>query len=161
MEVRRNWYCPCIVQTEILILDEPTTGLDPQTRWLIWNIIEKPRKTENMTVFWLHIIWKRPMLVMLWFLTRSVAAEGTPFELKNDYVQDIVSVYGVSEDEIKSLNREYKNTWRISDKSKKWSTALIEHQDYSWIISSKRRYGWCISCSHRKKLEVSINEYWR
>ena len=28
--------------------------------------------------------------------------------LKNDYVQDIVSVYGVSEDEIKTLNREYK-----------------------------------------------------
>ena len=32
----------------------------------------------------------------------SIAAEGTPFELKNDYVQDIVSVYGVSEDEIKT-----------------------------------------------------------
>ena len=26
---------------EILILDEPTTGLDPQTRQLIWNVIEK------------------------------------------------------------------------------------------------------------------------
>ena len=36
---------------EILILDEPTTGLDPQTRQLIWNVIEKLQKTENMTVF--------------------------------------------------------------------------------------------------------------
>ena len=34
----------------------------------------------------------------------SIAAEGTPFELKNDYVQDIVSVYGVSEDEINAAN---------------------------------------------------------
>ena len=36
---------------EILILDEPTTGLDPQTRQLIWNVIEKLQKAENMTVF--------------------------------------------------------------------------------------------------------------
>ncbi len=34
----------------LLILDEPTTGLDPQTRQLIWNVIEKLQKTENMTV---------------------------------------------------------------------------------------------------------------
>ena len=33
---------------EILILDEPTTGLDPQTRQLIWNVIETLQKTENM-----------------------------------------------------------------------------------------------------------------
>ena len=32
-------------------MDEPTTGLDPQTRQLIWNVIEKLQKNENMTVF--------------------------------------------------------------------------------------------------------------
>lgn len=36
---------------EILILDEPTTGLDPQTRKLIWNVIERLRVQEKMTVF--------------------------------------------------------------------------------------------------------------
>ena len=36
---------------KILILDEPTTGLDPQTRRLIWNVISSFRKDENMTVF--------------------------------------------------------------------------------------------------------------
>lgn len=36
---------------EILILDEPTTGLDPHTRKLIWNVIHELRKKENMTVF--------------------------------------------------------------------------------------------------------------
>ena len=59
----------------------------------------------------------------------SIAAEGTPFELKNDYVQDIVSVYGVSEDEIKSLNREYKKI-RDGYQIKVRNTKLIvEHQD--------------------------------
>ncbi len=93
---------------EILILDEPTTGLDPQTRQLIWNVIEKLQKTENMTVFLTtHYMEEAANASYVVILDKgSIAAEGTPFELKNDYVQDIVSVYGVSEDEIKSLNRE-------------------------------------------------------
>ena len=36
---------------EILILDEPTTGLDPQTRKLLWSVVRSLRETENMTVF--------------------------------------------------------------------------------------------------------------
>lgn len=38
-------------EPEILILDEPTTGLDPQTRKLLWDVISKMRKEKNMTVF--------------------------------------------------------------------------------------------------------------
>ena len=61
----------------------------------------------------------------------SIAAEGTPFELKNDYVQDIVSVYGISEDEIKSLNREYKKIrdgYQLKVRNTKEATRLIvEH----------------------------------
>lgn len=36
---------------KILILDEPTTGLDPQTRNLLWSVIENLRVQENVTVF--------------------------------------------------------------------------------------------------------------
>jgi ABC-2 type transport system ATP-binding protein len=36
---------------KILFLDEPTLGLDPQTRSLIWNYIKDLNKNENMTVF--------------------------------------------------------------------------------------------------------------
>lgn len=35
----------------ILFLDEPTLGLDPQTRKTIWDFIATLRKTENITVF--------------------------------------------------------------------------------------------------------------
>ena len=120
---------------KILILDEPTTGLDPQTRQLIWNVIEKLQKTENMTVFLTtHYMEEAANAGYVVILDKgSVAAEGTPFELKNDYVQDIVSVYGVSEDEIKSLNREYKKIrdgYQIKVRNTKEATKLIvEHQD--------------------------------
>ncbi|MFA9377940.1 MAG: ATP-binding cassette domain-containing protein [Lachnotalea sp.] len=36
---------------EILFLDEPTTGLDPQTRKMLWNCLETLRKEEKMTIF--------------------------------------------------------------------------------------------------------------
>ena len=36
---------------QILFLDEPTTGLDPQNRKLVWNSIETLMKKEGLTVF--------------------------------------------------------------------------------------------------------------
>ena len=38
-------------QPRILILDEPTTGLDPQTRKLLWDVVQKLRREAHMTVF--------------------------------------------------------------------------------------------------------------
>lgn len=35
----------------VLFLDEPTLGLDTQTRNLLWNYVQKMSKTEGMTVF--------------------------------------------------------------------------------------------------------------
>lgn len=40
-----------IHKPKILILDEPTTGLDPQTRKIIWNVMNDLREKENMTIF--------------------------------------------------------------------------------------------------------------
>ncbi len=36
---------------KVLFLDEPTLGLDPQTRFHIWNYILDLRKRENITIF--------------------------------------------------------------------------------------------------------------
>lgn len=36
---------------KVLFLDEPTLGLDPQTRNLMWNYIKELNKKENITVF--------------------------------------------------------------------------------------------------------------
>ena len=38
-------------EPKILILDEPTTGLDPQTRKTLWRVINDLRRKEDMTVF--------------------------------------------------------------------------------------------------------------
>ena len=120
---------------EILILDEPTTGLDPQTRLLIWNIIEKLRTEENMTVFLTtHYMEEAAGAGYVVILEKGrIAAEGTPLELKNKYVQDRISLYGVSEEEIKALNHTYKEIrdgYEIMVKNTQEATKLIvEHQE--------------------------------
>lgn len=120
---------------ELLILDEPTTGLDPQTRLLIWDIIEKLRVEEKLTVFLTtHYMEEAANTGYVVILDKgSIVAEGTPFELKNEYVQDTMSVYGVTGEEIKTLGREYKKIrdgYQLKVKNTAEATRLIvEHQE--------------------------------
>lgn len=124
-----------IHRPEILILDEPTTGLDPQTRLLIWDIIEKLRVEEKLTVFLTtHYMEEAANTGYVVILDKgSIVAEGTPFELKNEYVQDTMSVYGVTGEEIKTLGREYKKIrdgYQLKVKNTAEATRLIvEHQE--------------------------------
>lgn len=95
---------------EILILDEPTTGLDPQTRKVIWSVIEELREKERMTVFLTtHYMEEAATADYVVILdSGSIVAEGTPHELKEKYVEDYISLYGVTEDEVRSLGKKYK-----------------------------------------------------
>lgn len=90
---------------EILILDEPTTGLDPQTRKLLWDVISDLRHKENMTVFltthYMEEATDADYIVIL--DNGKIAAEGTPLMLKNAYTVDYVTVYGATAEEAAAL----------------------------------------------------------
>lgn len=94
---------------KILILDEPTTGLDPQTRKTVWAVIEKLRREEKMTVFLTtHYMEEASRADYVVILDRGkIAAEGTPRELKNAFSGDFVVLYGQSEESVrKALGEE-------------------------------------------------------
>ncbi|MBE7077804.1 MAG: ABC transporter ATP-binding protein [Clostridiales bacterium] len=101
-----------IHKPSILILDEPTTGLDPQTRKSVWGIIDGLRKRENMTVFltthYMEEAADADYIVIL--DSGKIAAEGTPLQLKNKYTGDYISLYGVEEEEVKRLGKPYQKT---------------------------------------------------
>lgn len=94
---------------EILILDEPTTGLDPQTRKLLWDVVTSLRKKENMTVFltthYMEEAADADYVVIL--DSGKIAAHGTPLELKNTYTGDFITMYGLSDEQIRSLKMPY------------------------------------------------------
>ena len=115
---------------KILILDEPTTGLDPQTRRLIWNVISSFRKDENMTVFltthYMEEAAEADYVVII--DDGKISAEGTPLELKNIYTGDYITIYDVDEKDIKALDVEYeqiRNGYRLSVPNTKAATELI------------------------------------
>ena len=92
----------------ILILDEPTTGLDPQTRKTVWRIIDDLRKSEGMTVFltthYMEEAADADYIVIL--DSGKIAAEGTPLELKNQFTGDYIYLYA-EEDKVAKLGKPY------------------------------------------------------
>ncbi len=94
---------------QILILDEPTTGLDPQTRQLLWRVVQDLREREGMTVFLTtHYMEEAADADYVVILDGGkIAAEGTPLELKNRYSGDFITFYGLSEAQIAALGKPF------------------------------------------------------
>ena len=94
---------------DILILDEPTTGLDPQTRKMIWAVITKLRKENNMTVLLTtHYMEEASEADYVVIIDQGkMVAHGTPLDLKNKYVGDYMLIYNVKEEDIKKLGLPY------------------------------------------------------
>lgn len=119
-----------IHKPKILILDEPTTGLDPQTRKIIWNVMDDLREKENMTIFLTtHYMEEASDADYVVILNRGqIVARGTPVELKNKYTGDFITLYGVAEEEVKKLNLPYEkiqNSYRIEVEDTSKATELI------------------------------------
>ena len=98
-----------IHKPKILILDEPTTGLDPQTRLTLWTVVENLRKTENMTVFltthYMEEASDADYVVII--DAGKIVAEGTPIQLKNKYAGDYVTIYGIDDNTANIFNLPY------------------------------------------------------
>ncbi len=80
---------------KFLILDEPTTGLDPKTRKIVWGLIDKIRKETGMTVFLTtHYLEESELATDVVIMNHGrIIARGTPNELKNKYSHDYLIVY--------------------------------------------------------------------
>lgn len=79
---------------KILILDEPTTGLDPKTRANIWTLIKNMQKEYGMTVFLTtHYMEEAAIADYVVIIKKGkILAEGTPDELKNIYGKDTLKL---------------------------------------------------------------------
>ncbi len=150
---------------KIFILDEPTTGLDPQTRKILWGVIENYRKEKGMTVFltthYMEETADADYVVIL--DAGKIVAEGTPLDLKNRYTGDFIIVYHVEEEKIKSLGLPYETVrdgFRIEVKNTREARDfIVAHPDlFVDFEITKGKMDDVFLSATGKKLEGGVNE---
>ena len=72
---------------DILFLDEPTTGLDLQTRIVIWDLLQKLQKEQGLTIFLTtHYLEEAENADQMYILENgNVLADGSAEEIKEMY----------------------------------------------------------------------------
>jgi multidrug/hemolysin transport system ATP-binding protein len=83
-----------IHRPSVLFLDEPTTGLDPQTRQFVWQAIKQLQQKTNMTVFLTtHYMEEAAVAHQVLVLKQgTIVAQGTPDALKTKYAYDSMAL---------------------------------------------------------------------
>jgi len=79
---------------EVLFLDEPTLGLDPQTRQRIWEYLHGLRRREHITIFMTtHYMDEAEFCDRIAIIDSGrIVALGTPAELKSMVGGDVVTI---------------------------------------------------------------------
>jgi len=88
---------------QILFLDEPTLGLDPQTRDTIWDFIRNLRSREQITMFMTtHYMDEAENCDQIAIIDRGkVIARGTPEKLKQMVKGDLIRLRGGDVDSLR------------------------------------------------------------
>jgi ABC-2 type transport system ATP-binding protein len=90
---------------EILILDEPSTGLDPGARLDLWRYLQKLRETDGVTILLTtHLIEEADRCDRVAILNEGlIVAIGTPDSLKEAIGGDVVTISSREPDKLSRL----------------------------------------------------------
>ena len=95
---------------KVLFLDEPTTGLDPQTRAHIWEYILKLQKERNITIFLTtHYMEEAEICNKIARIDGGkIVAHDTPYALKKEFTKDKAYINAKNEAELETLLEKHK-----------------------------------------------------
>lgn len=95
-------------EPEVLFLDEPTTGLDPMTRKIVWESISKLQKEKKMTIFLTtHYMEEAARANHIAIMDRGkIVAFGTPQKLKEQFAHDKIKAVVNDEEKFNRLTKE-------------------------------------------------------
>lgn len=94
---------------KVLFLDEPTTGLDPQTRAHIWEYIIKLQKEKNITIFLTtHYMEEAEICDKIAIIDGGIiVAHDTPYALKKEFTKDIAYITSEKGLELEQLLKQH------------------------------------------------------
>lgn len=103
---RRSDIARALINTpDILFLDEPTTGLDPQTRRNVWETVKILQKESGMTVFltthYMEEAADADYVIVI--DDGKIAARGTPAKLREEYAGNLCKMTSDTPDELLKL----------------------------------------------------------
>jgi ABC-2 type transport system ATP-binding protein len=93
MKRRLDLAAALVHNPEILFLDEPTTGLDPASREMVWNEVRRLNDELGMTIFLTtqYLEEADELADRIGFIAKGrIVAEGTPEGLKRSVGQDVI-----------------------------------------------------------------------
>ncbi|MBA3366637.1 MAG: ATP-binding cassette domain-containing protein [Actinobacteria bacterium] len=108
MKRRLDLALALVHEPSILFLDEPTTGLDPQSRSALWQEVARLAKDEGVTVFLTTQYLEEADVLAdrVGIIDRGhIVAEGTPAELKSEIASPSVEAVPARAEEREAVSR--------------------------------------------------------
>jgi ABC-2 type transport system ATP-binding protein len=101
---------------KVLFLDEPTTGLDPQTRSFVWEYVLKLQREKNITIFLTtHYMDEAEICNKVAVIDGGkIIAHDTPFNLKKQYTKD--RAYVTAGEKLPQLLKEHGIDFSVKEK---------------------------------------------
>lgn len=109
-------------EPDIIILDEPTTGLDPTSRLALWDLLRALSRSEHKTILMTtqYLEEADALCERVVFVSRGkIVAEGTPTSLKHELGYTLIK-FDVAAQEVKA------------------AAACLEASDWSWHVANSR-----------------------
>jgi ABC-2 type transport system ATP-binding protein len=135
MKRRLNLAMSLIFDPEILFLDEPTAGLDPQARRLVWDFIRDLKNKDITIILMTHDMIEAESLSdrVAIIDNGKIIAMGTPTELKEKYGSDnVLEISFIEKEDLEVVKSNIKNLPFVANSSeihrKGRNTLLISFQ---------------------------------
>lgn len=155
---RRADIARALVNTpKILFLDEPTTGLDPQTRTSVWNTIANLQRESGMTVFLTtHYMEEAAAADYITIIDDGeIVAKGTPYQLKNTYSADTLRIRTLNPEALDKLLHDMQIGFNQSNGV--YMIKLTDTKNAIPIIKATEQYIESFEVIHGTMDEVFIN----
>jgi ABC-2 type transport system ATP-binding protein len=103
---------------KVLFLDEPTAGLDPQTRANIWEYIVKLQKEKNITIFLTtHYMDEAEICSKVAIMDHGkIVAYDTPYNLKKQYTSSVTKLMVSNAEDLQQYLKARSMKYKLSDK---------------------------------------------
>ncbi|NPA86072.1 MAG: ABC transporter ATP-binding protein [bacterium] len=131
MQRRLNLAIAVVHDPELLVLDEPTTGLDPLSRREIWRLVRMLRQEGRAIILATHYMEEAETLCdRVCFIYRRILDIGTPQELKEKY-----KIYSLIKIELKDKPKTLPEGFELDEQGYLIYKTLHPEKDLLEVIS--------------------------